>query len=45
MTTQERIDRIIKETRLDDPRDKEVLKLELEALVIQAQLEAVKKII
>jgi hypothetical protein len=38
-TTTERIEEILKEIGLVDDIDREVIKLQLEALVIQAQLE------
>jgi hypothetical protein len=43
MTTQERIDRIIKESKLKNPLDIQILRLELESLVVQAQLEQLQK--
>ena len=41
-TTQERIERLIKEYTKNEV-DKSILKLELETLVIQAQLEQIQK--
>lgn len=41
-TTQERIERLIKEYTKNEV-DKSILKLELESLVIQAQLEQIQK--
>jgi hypothetical protein len=42
-STEQRIERILKETKLTNPLEKEILKLELESLVIQAKLEQLNK--
>jgi hypothetical protein len=43
MNTEQRIEDIIFEQSLLDEQEKEILRLELEALVIQAQLEQLEK--
>ena len=42
-STEQRIEDILKEIGLVDDLDKEIIKLQLEALVIQAQLEQLEK--
>jgi hypothetical protein len=42
-STEQRIERILKETKLTNQLEKEILKLELESLVIQAKLEQLNK--
>ena len=43
MNTEERIESILKEIGLVEDIDREIIKLELENLVIQAQLEELRK--